>query len=177
VLGQAAPSAHTTATEGAVSPARVHELVGRGLSARRPDDLDHLVSGGNANLSDRRETDAGPGPQDRGVPEFPVTCQEIPVLIAILDLRTTPADRPAALAQLDSERDEIRAMPGNLDFRVYAARDDEGAVTVVHEWADEPSFARYLESEAFTRSGAVLRPMVTAPPVSRRFRAALLETV
>ena len=103
--------------------------------------------------------------------------QEIPVFIAILDLRTTPADRSTALAQLDSEREEIRAMPGNLDFRVYAARDDEEAVTVVHEWADEPSFAGYLASGAFTRSGAALRPLVTSAPVSRRFDAALVETV
>lgn len=99
------------------------------------------------------------------------------MLIAVLDLRTTPADRVAALAQLDSERDEIRAMPGNLDFRVYAARDDEEAVVVLHEWADQPSFADYLSSDAFARSGAVLRPLVTAPPVSRRFHADLLETV
>jgi quinol monooxygenase YgiN len=99
------------------------------------------------------------------------------MLIALLDLRTTSADRPVALAQLDSERDEIRAMPGNLDFRVYAAHDDEQSVVVIHEWADEPSFAGYLSSEAFARSGAVLRPLVTSPPVSRRFRAALLETV
>ncbi len=99
------------------------------------------------------------------------------MLIALLDLRTAPADRPAALAQLDGERDEIRSMPGNLDFRVHASRDDEEAVLVIHEWADEESFAAYLASEAFARSGAALRPMVTAPPVSRRFRAALLETV
>jgi quinol monooxygenase YgiN len=99
------------------------------------------------------------------------------MLIAVLDLRTAAADRPVALAQLDSEKNEIRAMAGNLDFRVYAARDDEEAVTVIHEWADEPSFADYLASDAFARSGAVLRPLVTAPPVSRRFRAALLETV
>ena len=99
------------------------------------------------------------------------------MLIAVLDLSTTAADRAVALAQLDSERDEIRAMPGNLDFRVYAARDNEEGITVIHEWADEPSFAAYLSSEAFARSGAVLRPMVTQPPVSRRFSAALLETV
>ena len=99
------------------------------------------------------------------------------MLIAVLDLRTTPADRSAALAQLDGERDGIRAMPGNLDFRVYADRDDEGAAVVLHEWVDEPSFAAYLSSEAFARSGAVLRPLLTAPPVSRRFRADLLETV
>lgn len=99
------------------------------------------------------------------------------MFIAILDLRTTPANRPVALAQLDGERDEIRAMPGNLDFRVYAARDDEEAVTVIHEWVDEPSFAGYLSSDAFVRSGAVLRPLASLPPVSRRFRADLLETV
>jgi quinol monooxygenase YgiN len=85
------------------------------------------------------------------------------MLIAVLDLRTTSSDRAVALAQLNSEREEIRAMPGNLDFRVYAARDDEEGVTVIHEWADEPSFAAYLSSEAFARSGAVLRPMVTQP--------------
>ena len=99
------------------------------------------------------------------------------MFIAILDLRTTPADRAAALAQLESERDEIRAMPGNLDFRVYAARDSEEDVTVLHEWADEPSFAAYLASDSFARSGAVLRPLMSAPPVSRRFHADLLETV
>lgn len=99
------------------------------------------------------------------------------MLIAVLDLRTAPADRPVVLAQLDSERDEIRSMPGNLDFRAYAARDDEEAVVVLHEWADEPSFAAYLASEVFARSGAVIRPLTTAAPVSRRFRADLLETV
>jgi quinol monooxygenase YgiN len=99
------------------------------------------------------------------------------MLIAVLDLRTTTADRPVARAQLDREKDEIRAMPGNLDFRVYVARDDEEVVVVIHEWADESSFAGYLSSDAFARSGAVLRPLVTPPPVSRRFRAALLEAV
>jgi quinol monooxygenase YgiN len=99
------------------------------------------------------------------------------MFIAVLDLRTTSADRAAALAQLDSEREEIRAMPGNLDFRVYAARDDDEAVAVIHEWVDEPSFAGYLSSDAFTRSGAVLGPLVSSPPVSRRFHADLLETV
>lgn len=99
------------------------------------------------------------------------------MLIAVLDLRASAADRPAVLAQLDSERDEIRVMPGNLDYRVYAARDDDESVAVIHEWADEPSFAAYLASDAFARSGAVVRPLLTAPPVSRRFSAALLETV
>ena len=99
------------------------------------------------------------------------------MFIAVLDLSTTAADRAAALAQLDAEREEIRAMAGNLDFRVYAGRDSEEDVTVIHEWADQESFAAYLSSESFARSGAVLRPLMTVPPVSRRFDASLLETV
>ena len=99
------------------------------------------------------------------------------MFIAILDFSTAAADRPAALAQLDRERDEIRAMLGNLAFRVYASREDETRIAVVHEWDDEASFAGYLGSESFARSGEVLRPMMTGAPVSRRFRADLLETV
>ena len=99
------------------------------------------------------------------------------MFIAILDFATAASDRPAALAQLDAEHMQIRAMPGNLAFRVYASREDETAVTVVHEWADEASFARYTESDSFARSGVVLRPLMTGAPVSRRFRAELLETV
>lgn len=99
------------------------------------------------------------------------------MFIALLDLRTSAIDRARVLAQLDGERDEIRAMPGNLDFRVYADRDDRESVAVIHEWADESSFSDYLSSEAFARSGAVLRPLVIEPPISRRFRADLVETV
>ena len=99
------------------------------------------------------------------------------MLIAVLDVRTAAADRAAALAQLDLERGEIRAMSGNLDFRVYASRENEEEVTVVHEWLDEASFAAYLSSESFARSSSVLRPLMSVPPVSRRFHASLLETV
>jgi quinol monooxygenase YgiN len=99
------------------------------------------------------------------------------VLIAILDFDTAATDRPAALAQLDRERDQVRAMAGNVAFRVYASREDDTRITVVHEWDDQASFARYLESGSFARSGTVLRPIMTAAPVSRRFHADLLETV
>jgi quinol monooxygenase YgiN len=99
------------------------------------------------------------------------------VFIAILDFSTAASDRPAALAQLDREYDEVRSMPGNLAFRVYASRQDDTRITVVHEWDDEVSFAGYLESESFARSGQVLGPIMTGTPVSRRFRAELLQTV
>lgn len=99
------------------------------------------------------------------------------MFIAILDFDTAATDRPAALAQLDGERDQVQAMPGNLAFRVYASRAHETRITVVHEWEDEASFAGYLRSDSFARSGDALRPIMTGTPVSRRFHADLLETV
>ena len=99
------------------------------------------------------------------------------MFIAILDFATGPVDRARALAQLESERPLVRSMPGHLAFRVYASREDDRTVTVVHEWADQTRFAAYLASDAFARSNAVLRPLVTDGPVSRRFRAELVESV
>jgi quinol monooxygenase YgiN len=99
------------------------------------------------------------------------------VFIAILDFATGAADRAQALTQLESERPLVRSMPGNLAFRVYASREDDRTLTVVHEWTDQSSFADYLSSDAFARSNAVLRPLITQGPVSRRFRAELVESV
>ena len=91
------------------------------------------------------------------------------MFIAIVDFST--ADRPAALAHLDAERDRIRAMSGNVAFRVYASREDGEKVTIVHEWDDEVSFDGYARSESFARFGELLRPMMVGAPVSRRFHA------
>ena len=99
------------------------------------------------------------------------------MFIAILDFGTAAADRARALAQLESERPVVRSMSGNIAFRVYASREDDRTVTVVHEWTDQSRFATYLASDAFARSNAVLRPIITEGPVSRRFRAELVESV
>jgi len=94
------------------------------------------------------------------------------VFIAIVDFTTTAADRPAALAHLDAERERVRAMEGNLAFRVCAV--EGGGVAVVHEWEDEGAFAGYLGSESFARFGEAVRPLMVGAPVSRRFRAELV---
>lgn len=100
----------------------------------------------------------------------------MPVFITILDLRTTPTDRAAAHELLASGRPDVRAMPGCIDYRVFPAPHDDAALTVLHEWADEASFTAYLGSAVFARSGAAVRPLLTEPPISRRFRADLVET-
>jgi quinol monooxygenase YgiN len=99
------------------------------------------------------------------------------VFIAILDLRTAPADRADVHAHLASARPEVRALPGCIDYRVFSADHDASSLTVLHEWADEAAFAAYLRSDGFARSGATVRPRLTEPPVSRRYRAELVETV
>ncbi|GHJ44191.1 hypothetical protein Cs7R123_15330 [Catellatospora sp. TT07R-123] len=99
------------------------------------------------------------------------------MFIAIVEFATTAADRPAALAQLDAERVRVRAMPGNIAYRVHASREDDTGIVIVHEWEDETAFAGYAASDSFARSGQVLRPMMTGAPVSRRFRAELVQTV
>lgn len=100
-----------------------------------------------------------------------------PTFIAILDVAVAAADRPAALAQLEHEQPDVRAMPGCLAFRVFADRAGDTGLTVLHEWADRASFERYLASDAFARSGAVLRPLMVGTPSSRRFQVELVETV
>ena len=99
------------------------------------------------------------------------------MFLAILDLKFDPADRPAAVAQFEGERPVVRAMPGCIDFRALVPPGNATDVTVLHEWSDEESFRSYLSSEAFLRSGQVLRPLLAAAPISRRFRAELVETV
>jgi len=98
------------------------------------------------------------------------------MLIGFVDFDTTATDRPAALAHLEAECADVRAMPGNLAFRVYASRDDDRGISIVHEWADEASFDGYLGSASFAQSGVVLRPLMTGEPVSRRFRAEAVAT-
>ncbi len=100
-----------------------------------------------------------------------------PSFIAILDFSTAATDRSAAIAQLEREQPAVVAMPGCVAFRVFASRQDDTGITVVHEWVDQASFDGYLASDEFARSGEILRPMMTAAPSSRRFRVELVETV
>jgi quinol monooxygenase YgiN len=100
-----------------------------------------------------------------------------PSFVAILDLSIAATDRHAAIAQLESEQPVVSAMPGCVGFRVFASRQSDGGITVLHEWTDAPSFEDYLVSDAFARSSELLRPMMTSAPVSRRFNVELVETV
>ncbi|HEY9558972.1 MAG TPA: antibiotic biosynthesis monooxygenase [Acidimicrobiales bacterium] len=98
-----------------------------------------------------------------------------PTFIAVLDFSVSASDRSMAVAQLEREGSTIRSMPGCVAFRVFPAQDTDTDVTVLHEWTDRAAFDGYLASDAFARSGEILRPLMTAPPVSRRFHVGLVE--
>ncbi|KAJ55110.1 hypothetical protein ACMU_15250 [Actibacterium mucosum KCTC 23349] len=97
------------------------------------------------------------------------------MLVAIVDFQTTADNRAAALALLLDHAQAVRAMPGCRTFRPVADPVDDMLVTVIHEWAAESGFAGYLSSDSFAQLGAALRPMMVAPPSSRRYNAALIE--
>jgi len=100
-----------------------------------------------------------------------------PSFIAILDFSTAATDRPVAIAQLERKQPAVGSMPGCLALRIFPNHDSDTGITVLHEWADQASFDQYLASDAFARSGEILRPLMAGTPSSRRFRVELVETV
>src|SRR3546814_14977529 len=98
-----------------------------------------------------------------------------PTFIAVLDFSVSASDRSMAVAHLEREGSTIRSMPGCVAFRVFPAQDTDTDVTVLHEWTDRAAFDGYLASDPFAPSGDILRPLMTAPPVSRRFHVGTVE--
>src|SRR3546814_3697536 len=87
--------------------------------------------------------------------------------IAVLDFSVSASDRSMAVAQLEREGSRIRSMPGCVAFREFPAQDTDTDVTVLDEWTDRAACDGYLASDAFARSGVIMRPLMTAAPVSR----------
>jgi len=99
------------------------------------------------------------------------------MFIALIDFHVSASDRPRALAALRAEAAEARAMPGNLGYRFFVDPDSATHVGIHHEWARAEDFAAYAASALFARVGLELRPLMTAPPMSRRLSAEVYNTV
>ena len=99
------------------------------------------------------------------------------MLIAIVDFIVAPENCAAALAAILAEAPAVRAMKGNVAFQPYLDPKDAKAIRIFHEWNDAASFELYTASDTFKTLGQVLRPLMIAPPVSRRMTADLLETI
>lgn len=98
------------------------------------------------------------------------------MLVALVDFTVDPAKREDVLAYLLEEAGTVLSLTGCRTFRPYCDPADNTHVGIVHEWHSEEDFAAYLASDGFARSGAVLRPMMTSAPSSRRYAATPLET-
>ena len=99
------------------------------------------------------------------------------MLIAIVDFTVAPENRPSALGALLAAAPAIRDMTRNLAFQPYLDPVNAGAIRIFHEWQDAASFDVYTASAVFKSLSQVLRPLMIAPPISRRMKADLLETV
>lgn len=84
-------------------------------------------------------------------------------------------DRPSAVACLQQEAPQMRALPGNRAVQVLVAPDDAGAVTLLHQWDDMASFDAYRAGPLFAKVGGVLRPMMTGKPRTDVYDAELLN--
>ena len=99
------------------------------------------------------------------------------MFIATVDFTVDPETRDAVVARLLQDSEAIRAMEGNLAFTPYVDPVDGRAVRVWHEWQEFEHFSAYTASEIFKKLGLALRPLMKAPPLSRRMISKVLETV
>lgn len=99
------------------------------------------------------------------------------MLIAHVMFQVAATDRAAALQTLLDECDAVRRMQGCIAFIPFVDPTDDTRLGVLHEWDSAEAFAGYTTSDAFAKVGQTLRPIMTAPPVSKRFDASLIEAL
>lgn len=99
------------------------------------------------------------------------------MLVAHVRFRVAEHDRQKALDALTANAQRIRSMKGCLAFVPFLDPSDGQGVGVLHEWRTGQDFAAYAASAGFAETSAILRPLMTEPPISRRFDARLIETL
>lgn len=97
--------------------------------------------------------------------------------IAHVFFKVRADERSAALETLVANAASVRAMPGCRIFLPFLDPTDAEVIGVMHEWETADDFTGYVASPTFAVASAILRPLMTAPPLSRRFDATLAETV
>ena len=99
------------------------------------------------------------------------------MLIVHVFFSVNEADRANALETLLAEAPTVLARKGCISFTPVLDPTDPARLGIVEEWAEADAFEQYTSSREFAEIGKVLRPLMTAPPVSRRFDAQLIESV
>lgn len=99
------------------------------------------------------------------------------MLIAHVHITVATTDREKALNILLNEVTPVRAMKGCLTYIPFIDPTNDTGLVVLHEWQSNEDFAAYATSTEFAKIGQELRPMMNAPPVSKRFDVAPIETI
>lgn len=99
------------------------------------------------------------------------------MLIAHVIFTVAPENRSKTVERLTRDIEEITAMPGCMAFVPFADPTGPDRVGVMHEWETAEAFKAYISSESFKAFGSDIRPLMTAPPISRRYEASLIESV
>lgn len=97
--------------------------------------------------------------------------------IAHVTFTVAPQHQTLALNTLLAEVPVVRQMQGCLAFIPFIDPTVAGGLGIVHEWESDDAFAVYIGSPGFAAVNAVLRPIMTGAPVSRRFDVDMLDTV
>jgi len=97
------------------------------------------------------------------------------MLLAYVKITIAVNDRQKALDALMEEVPIVTAMPGCLIFSPYLDPANDKILFIFHEWEHEDNFATYLSSSCFANANSVLGPLFTAPAVSCRFDAQLIQ--
>ncbi|PHQ98237.1 MAG: antibiotic biosynthesis monooxygenase [Marinosulfonomonas sp.] len=98
------------------------------------------------------------------------------MLIAIVEFQVAAKDHTAAFSVLLGETPTVRALPGCQNFRAFPDPNNLEQICILHEWDSEAEFSKYLNSPGFAKADALLRPIMTRAPTSRRFNAKIIET-
>ncbi|MFT6451687.1 MAG: quinol monooxygenase YgiN [Halocynthiibacter sp.] len=99
------------------------------------------------------------------------------MFIAHVTFPVSRENRAFALEALLKEVDFVRALPGCIAFIPFLDPTDPQGLGVLHEWTSAEEMGAYLASDCFASIGEILRPIMAAPPISKRFDAQLIETV
>jgi quinol monooxygenase YgiN len=99
------------------------------------------------------------------------------MLIAHVKFTISAENRNKAIETLKREVEVVCAMKGCIAFVPFLDPTNPCDVGVLHEWDTADDFASYIASDSFATIGQVLRPIMTSPPISKRFDAALIENV
>lgn len=98
------------------------------------------------------------------------------MLIVTVDFTTLPEDREFALATLRAEAPIVRALKGNLGYKLHLDPDVPGGLRLTHHWTDAPSFAAYRATPGFRSVGEALFPKMVGKPATAVYEATLQMT-